>query len=124
MNDFDHAIADFNAAIGLDPKLAFAYFSRGLAKRAARRCTGADADVAKAKALNPNPRPFDQSHTAKSRLGPNPCSSPPSASRSSWRRRSRPPNSTLGRRGQRQAIAQAGPISVPGHHRARFRSGA
>ena len=50
----DHAIADFNAAIGLDPKLAFAYFSRGLARRAQGDTAGADADIAKAKELNPS----------------------------------------------------------------------
>jgi tetratricopeptide (TPR) repeat protein len=52
--DFDHAIADFNAAIGLDPRLAFAYFSRGLARRAQGDAAGAAADIAKAKELNPN----------------------------------------------------------------------
>jgi tetratricopeptide (TPR) repeat protein len=52
--DYDHAIADYNDAIRLDPKYTDAYYNWGIAKRAKGGAAGADADVAKAKQLDPN----------------------------------------------------------------------
>jgi tetratricopeptide (TPR) repeat protein len=52
--DYDHAIADYNQAIQLDPKDAGAYFSRGLAKRLKGDNSGGDADIAAAKTIDPN----------------------------------------------------------------------
>ena len=48
------AVADFNKAIKLDPKDAKALYGRGLAKRRKGDATGGDADMAAAKALDPD----------------------------------------------------------------------
>jgi len=52
--DYDRAIADFDEAIRLDGKLARAYLFRGLAKQAKGDDAGGNADMAKAKQLDPN----------------------------------------------------------------------
>jgi tetratricopeptide (TPR) repeat protein len=54
--DYDRAIADFDQAIRLDPKLALAYYQRGFAKRAKGDAAGGDADIATAKQLHPTLR--------------------------------------------------------------------
>lgn len=51
--DWDGAIADFNRAIQLDPKLASAYDNRGFAKAAKRDWDGAIADYDRAIGLDP-----------------------------------------------------------------------
>lgn len=52
--DLDRALADFNEVIRLDPKLAaVAYYKRGLAKREKGDTSGANADLAKARELQP-----------------------------------------------------------------------
>ncbi len=52
--DYDHAIADFTEAIRLDPKLALALYYRGQAKQKKGDTAGGDADIASARALDPN----------------------------------------------------------------------
>jgi len=54
MNDFDRAITDFDQAIKLDPQDAKALYERGVAKRRTGDETGGDADIAAAKAINPD----------------------------------------------------------------------
>jgi Flp pilus assembly protein TadD len=54
MHHYDRAIADFNEAIQLDLKDAVAYYNRGLAKRAIGDAAGGDADIVRARQLNPN----------------------------------------------------------------------
>ena len=51
--DYDRAIADYNKAIELEPKLAAAYANRGLAYGAKGDIDGAIADLDKAIDLNP-----------------------------------------------------------------------
>src|SRR4029077_18844208 len=51
--DYDGAIADFNRAIELDPKLAIFYTNRGLAKEAKGDLDGAIADYTRAIELDP-----------------------------------------------------------------------
>jgi hypothetical protein len=53
MNDDKDAIADYTAAIAINPKLASSYFVRGLAKRRDGDAAGGDADIAAAKAIDP-----------------------------------------------------------------------
>jgi hypothetical protein len=57
MGQPDRAILDFGQAIRIDPNLAVAYNGRGLAERAKGDSAGGDADIAKAKQLNPNVTP-------------------------------------------------------------------
>ena len=52
--DQDRALTDCSQAIRLDPKFAFAYCGRGLAKRAQGDAAGGNADIAEGKQLNPN----------------------------------------------------------------------
>jgi tetratricopeptide (TPR) repeat protein len=51
---YDRAIEDYDQAIRLNPNYAEAYNNRGLAKRAKGDFAGGDADIAKAKQLNPS----------------------------------------------------------------------
>lgn len=51
--DYDHAITDYNAALKLDPKFAYAYNNRSIAKRAKGDSAGADADIAEPRELDP-----------------------------------------------------------------------
>jgi tetratricopeptide (TPR) repeat protein len=51
--DYDHAIADYNEAIRLDDKNASAYNFRADARKAKGDTTGSDADIARAKQLDP-----------------------------------------------------------------------
>jgi tetratricopeptide (TPR) repeat protein len=51
---FDRAIQDFNRAIELDPNDALAYFSRGQAKLNKGDRVGGNADIAKARSIDPN----------------------------------------------------------------------
>jgi tetratricopeptide (TPR) repeat protein len=50
----DNSIADFNAALKLNPKLASSLYGRGLAKRLKKDEAGAEADIAAAKAIRPS----------------------------------------------------------------------
>jgi tetratricopeptide (TPR) repeat protein len=50
---YDRAMADFNEAIKLDSKDAWAYLGRGLTKRARGDDAGGNADIATARRLNP-----------------------------------------------------------------------
>ena len=54
MGQPDRAILDFGQAIRIDPNLAVAYNGRGLAERAKGDSAGGDADIVKAKWLNPS----------------------------------------------------------------------
>ena len=47
----DEAIADFVAALSIDPKLAFALYGRGLARQKKGDQAGGEADIAAARAL-------------------------------------------------------------------------
>ena len=47
----DEAIADFDAALKIEPKLASSLYGRGLAKLKKGDRTGADADMVTAKAI-------------------------------------------------------------------------
>lgn len=49
---FDDAIADYEVAIKHDPSVASSFLIRGLARRAGQDVTGADEDIAKAKAMD------------------------------------------------------------------------
>lgn len=53
-NDYDRAIADFSAAIRIDPKDAGAFYGRGAAETALGRKAEGDADFARAKAIDPD----------------------------------------------------------------------
>jgi len=53
MGDYDHAIADYNAALKLDPKNAWSLYGRGIAKLRKHETTAADADMAQATAVWP-----------------------------------------------------------------------
>jgi len=50
MTQFDAAVSDYDAALRVDPKLAFALYGRGLAKLKNEDPAG-EADIAAAKAL-------------------------------------------------------------------------
>jgi tetratricopeptide (TPR) repeat protein len=50
----DQAIADCNKAIAIEPDYAQPYYERGLAKKAKGDMAGGDADIARARQLNPN----------------------------------------------------------------------
>jgi tetratricopeptide (TPR) repeat protein len=50
MTQFDAAVSDFDAALQVDPKLAFALYGRGLAKLKNEDAAG-ETDIAAAKAL-------------------------------------------------------------------------
>jgi len=51
--EFDASIADFDAASMLNPRLANALYGRGIARRKMGDLTGAEADLAAAKAIRP-----------------------------------------------------------------------
>lgn len=51
--DYDRAITDYSQAIRLDPKDARYLFTRGIAKKAKGDAAGAEADIARAKQLQP-----------------------------------------------------------------------
>ena len=51
--DLDASIADFNAALALNPRLANSLYGRGIAKRRKGDLAGAEADLAAAKAMHP-----------------------------------------------------------------------
>jgi tetratricopeptide (TPR) repeat protein len=51
--DYDRAIADYGVAIKLDPKNAMAHYHRGLARRAKGDTAGGDADIARAREIQP-----------------------------------------------------------------------
>jgi tetratricopeptide (TPR) repeat protein len=52
--DLDRAIADYNEAIALDPKDPVPYYVRGLARRARGDTAGGNADITKARQIDPN----------------------------------------------------------------------
>ena len=52
--DYDRAIADYTETIRLDPKYALAFYNRGLAKQKIGDTAGGEADLASARALDPN----------------------------------------------------------------------
>jgi tetratricopeptide (TPR) repeat protein len=51
--DLDGAIADYNKAIGIDPRHATAYYNRGIARKAKGDLDGAIADYTKAIEIDP-----------------------------------------------------------------------
>jgi len=52
--NYTRAIADYDEAIRLDPQFANAYYGRGLAKQLTGDAAGGDADIAKAREIDPN----------------------------------------------------------------------
>ena len=54
MNEWDSAIADYNAALKIDPKLAPALYGRGFAEIKKGNSAGGNADIAAAKSTDPN----------------------------------------------------------------------
>jgi len=52
--DYERSIADYTAAIGLDPENPLTLYGRGLARQKRNDRNGGDADVAAAKALDPD----------------------------------------------------------------------
>lgn len=53
-SQYDRAIQDYDGAIKLVPNYALAFYHRGLARRAIGDSAGGDADIVKAKQINPN----------------------------------------------------------------------
>ena len=51
MTQFDAAVSDYDAALRINPKLAFALYGRGLARLEERGCRRRRADIAAAKAI-------------------------------------------------------------------------
>jgi hypothetical protein len=51
--ELDGSIADFDAALALNPRLANSLYGRGIAKRKNGDPAGADTDLAAAKAIRP-----------------------------------------------------------------------
>jgi hypothetical protein len=54
MGQIDDAIKDYDAALKADPKIAESLYGRGIAKMRKGDVAGGNADIASAKALNPN----------------------------------------------------------------------
>jgi tetratricopeptide (TPR) repeat protein len=54
MDDFDHAIADYSAALKLQPRSAVALYGRGLAETHKQKTAAAEEDIAAATALAPH----------------------------------------------------------------------
>ena len=54
---YKEAVADFDQAVQIKPDFANAYFVRGTVKQVMGDTTGGDADIAKAKELDPNIAP-------------------------------------------------------------------
>jgi tetratricopeptide (TPR) repeat protein len=52
--DYDRAIADYSEAIRLSPEFALAFCGRGWAKQAKGDRSGGDADINRARQLNPS----------------------------------------------------------------------
>ncbi len=52
--ELDRAVADDNAALKINPKLAGSLYGRGIIKQKKGGAVGADADMAAARALRPN----------------------------------------------------------------------
>ena len=52
--DYDRALPDLDQAVGTNPNNAFALFNRGMAKKALGDGPGADADIAKARSIQPD----------------------------------------------------------------------
>jgi tetratricopeptide (TPR) repeat protein len=50
---YDKAIADYDAALALDPKIPWSLYGRGLAKQRLKQAAAGEADVAAATALLP-----------------------------------------------------------------------
>jgi tetratricopeptide (TPR) repeat protein len=53
MRKFDAAIADYNAALKLSPKLASSLYGRGLAEQAAGHASRSTEDISAAQKLDP-----------------------------------------------------------------------
>jgi len=56
MKQFESAIADYDAALKLDPKIAAALYGRELARRARGDNAAGEADIAAAKRIQPDIR--------------------------------------------------------------------
>ena len=54
MNQWDPAIADYDAALKIDPKLPTALYGRGFAELKKGNSTGGNADIAAAKSVDPD----------------------------------------------------------------------
>jgi tetratricopeptide (TPR) repeat protein len=54
MGQWDSAIADYNSALRIDPKLPTALYGRGLAELKKGNSTEGSADIAAAKTVDPN----------------------------------------------------------------------
>ena len=54
MAQWDSALADYSSALRLDPRLASSLYGRGFAKLKKGDTTGGDADIASARAIEPN----------------------------------------------------------------------
>jgi tetratricopeptide (TPR) repeat protein len=52
--DYDTAIADYNAALKMNPRDALALYERGIAKQHQGDDTGGDADIQAAKKIDPH----------------------------------------------------------------------
>jgi tetratricopeptide (TPR) repeat protein len=53
-NELDRAMAEYDTSIRMNPEYILAYYNRGLVKRAKGDSSGADADIAVARKVNPN----------------------------------------------------------------------